>query len=214
MRDWEALPDGEIVPAEAIDHLRGDAVMAALVDRLPPPRPRRVVSLFEDLVDSVVSQQLSVTAADAIMARLAALFPDNRPTPAGFALLADEELRAAGLSRAKVRALREIGAAFADGSVDPARIVHLPDEEFIDEISRLRGVGRWTAQMLLIFSLGRRDVFAMGDLGLRTAVARHYGVERDDREAIERISAAWSPWRSVACRYLWLSLDNTPALDG
>lgn len=210
MRNWDHQTHGPAAREAALAHLRRDPVMAVLIERYPPPEPRGAGDFFVDLIDSIVSQQLSVKAAAAIMARLTALFGDGRVTPEGLARLGEEELRAAGLSRAKVRAVREVAAAFVAGEVSAERLTSLSEAEFVAEITKLRGIGPWTAEMLLIFSLGRPDIFSVGDLGLRNAVARHYGVDREDRDAIREIASRWSPWRSVACHYLWKSLDNTP----
>ena len=197
----------------AVRHLSGDPVMAELIATLPPPKPGTSAGLYIDLVDAIASQQLSVRAAASIMDRFLDLFPDRRPTPEEVLERSDEELRAVGLSRPKVRYIRGIAEAISSGEFDLERLHDLPDDEVIEHLTALKGVGRWTAEMLLIFSLRRPDVFSLGDLGLRNAVARHYGVDRDDHEAIRAISERWSPHRSTASRYLWASLANTPVSD-
>ncbi|MFP4212054.1 MAG: DNA-3-methyladenine glycosylase family protein [Alkalispirochaeta sp.] len=193
-------------------HLTVDPVLAPLVGRIEPPEPRRDGDLYIDLIDGIVSQQLSVKAAAAIMGRFLALFPDGRPEPGAVRSRDEETLRGVGLSRPKIRYLYGITEAIETGEINLPEIARLGDEEFIREITRLKGVGRWTAEMLLIFSLGRRDVFSLGDLGLRTAVSRLYEVDREDYDAIAKIASSWKPYRSLACHYLWKSLNNEPGV--
>ena len=217
MRKWDSQLDTTELPwneyvAQGIAHLRCDPVMAGLVDAAEPPAQRSSNDLYTDLIDAIVSQQLSVKAAASIMRRFLGLFPDDSPEPAAVRRRSEEELRAVGLSRPKVRYLHGIAEAIINGEIDLTEVAGYDDEAFIKAITELKGVGRWTAEMLLIFSLGRRDVFSVGDLGLRNAVARAYGVEGDDREAIEAIAERWRPYRSLACHYLWKSLDNEPKI--
>lgn len=196
------------------EHLRGDPVMARLVNRLEPPERRTGGDLYQDLLDVILSQQLSVKAAAAIMDRFLSLFPHRDPTPMRVLSMAEEDLRAVGLSRPKIRYITGVARAVQDGEVDLAAAAYLDDEAFVRELTRLHGVGRWSAEMLLIFSLRRPDVFSLGDLGLRNAVARWYAVDRDDHDAITRIAGRWSPYRSLASLYLWESLSNAPDLAG
>lgn len=205
--------------AQGTAHLRRDPVMRRLLEAYPPPEPRNHRDLFVDLIDAIISQQLSVKAAAAIFARVEALFDGGGSsggaapagiTPAALAAADPEALRAAGLSRPKVGYVQGIAEAVLAGEFDPTAPAGLDDEEVVAELVRLKGVGRWTAEMLLIFSLGRPDVFSVGDLGLRTAVARHYGVDRESLEEVEAIARRWSPYRSLACHYLWKSLENEP----
>lgn len=216
MREWDGRPDGasreswDEYVRNGIAHLRRDPVLADLVDGTEPPTQRSSHDLFTDLADAIVSQQLSVKAAASIMGRFTDLFTDGRPVPAEVARMDDATLRGAGLSRGKVRYLRSIAEAVLDGTIDLETIARYDDEAFITALTTLPGVGRWTAEMMLIFSLGRGDVFSVGDLGLRKAVARLYDLDRDDREAINAVALRWRPYRSLACHYLWKSLDNAP----
>lgn len=196
--------------ARGTAHLRRDPILKRLVDSCPPPEPRRRRDLFVDLIDAIVSQQLSVKAAASIFARLEALFTGTGMTPAALADTDPDTLRTAGLSRPKVGYVQGIATAVRTGEFDPTVLEELDDEAVIEELVCLKGVGRWTAEMLLIFSLGRPDVFSMGDLGLRNAVARHYGVDRESHEEIAALARRWSPYRSLACHYLWKSLENEP----
>ncbi len=164
------------------------------------------------LVRAIVGQQLSTRAARAIFARLTERFGGRTPSPDE--VLADdpEELRAAaGLSRAKAGYLRSLAEHVRDGSLELDLLDELPDERVLAELTAVRGLGEWTAQMFLIFGLERPDVLPTGDLGIRRAVALHY--ELPDLPAppeLERIAAPWRPHRSLASRYLWRSLDVTP----
>lgn len=193
-----------------IAHLSQDPVMAAIIGsvELPPERASR--GLFGDLVAAIVSQQLSVIAADAILSRVVALFPHHAILARPLRDLSEEDLRGAGLSRPKVRYLYGIADAVINKTIDLDALSAMPDEEVIAALTQLNGVGRWTAEMLLIFSLRRPDVFPVGDLGVRNAIARAYGIDRDDYEAARRISRPWAPYRTLACRYLWATLKNEP----
>jgi DNA-3-methyladenine glycosylase II len=198
---------------KALEFLKqSDTVMSQLIAQHAAPawREQHHIDLFTDVVESIVSQQLSVKVADVITARLYNLLPDKSIAPAAILSLDVEAMRACGLSYAKIKYMKSAAEAAETGSVDFDNLPHKTDQEVIAELITIHGVGKWTAEMLLIFSLQRPDVFSVGDLGLRTAVARLYGVDRANRAAIETIAARWSPYRSLASRYLWKSLDNEP----
>jgi DNA-3-methyladenine glycosylase II len=164
------------------------------------------------LVRAITGQQLSVLAARAIYGRLTARFDGRPPTPVE--ILADdpEELRAAaGLSRAKVSYLRSLAEHVISGELELERLDALPDEQVIAELVAVKGLGLWTAQMFLMFQLERADVLPVGDLGIRRAIERAYGLdELPDAATIEGIAEPWRPHRTLACRYLWRSLQNKP----
>ncbi|MFI4984443.1 MAG: DNA-3-methyladenine glycosylase family protein [Solirubrobacterales bacterium] len=165
------------------------------------------------LVRAIVGQQLSVSAARAIYGRLTTRFGERPPTPQE--ILADdpEELRAAaGLSRAKVSFLRSLAEHVISGDLELERLDELSDEDVIVELVAVKGVGLWTAQMFLMFHLERPDVLPVGDLGIRRAIERAYALDRlPEAEQIEQIAEPWRPHRTLACRYLWRSLQNEPA---
>lgn len=199
----------QILPADAVEALRrADPVMRDVVDRVGPFEPSFEPDLWWSLVDAITSQQLSVRAAATIVSRVAALGTDGeRPSPREVLALPEETLRACGLSGAKTRYVRDLATRWLDGSLDPDRLPHLPDEEVIEHLTRVKGVGRWTAEMILIFSFSRPDVLPLDDLGLRVAVQRAYGLaERPGRAELERIGEPWRPFRSAATLYLWRSL--------
>ena len=190
--------------------------MARLVSEAGPlsveqRRRGRPADAYGALVRTIVGQQLSTKAARAIYARVSALFGDSAPEP-GEILTADEEaLRAAGLSRPKITYLRDLAGRVVDGELDLDSLDDLPDEEVIDRITSVKGLGPWSAHMFLIFHLGRPDVLPVGDLGIRRAVERAYGLdELPAAETLEAVAAPWRPHRTLACLYLWESLDNNP----
>jgi DNA-3-methyladenine glycosylase II len=164
------------------------------------------------LARAIVGQQLSTKAAGAIWERLIGLFGGSMPPPRELIAADPESLRAVGLSWAKVRFLRDLAERIEDGRLDVARLAELSDEDVVAELIEIKGVGRWTAEMFLIFHLARPDVAATGDLGIRRAVQIAYGLdELPGPEELERIAEPWRPHRTLACLYLWRSLQNTPA---
>src|SRR5580693_3627969 len=190
-----------------------DPVMAGLIERCgaissPPRKNADPQEHYGALLHAVVNQQLSVKAGAAIYGRLQARFGGRTPTPQE--LLADdpEELRlAAGLSRSKVGFMRSLAEHILSGELELDRLDSLSDEEVIAELVAVKGIGEWTAHMFLMSHLHRPDVLAPGDLGIRRAIERAYGLEEiPDRETIERLAERWRPYRTLACRYLWRSL--------
>jgi DNA-3-methyladenine glycosylase II len=204
----------------AVEHLRqADPVMRGLIDELgsdglgDPQRGRPPTDHYGALVRSIVGQQLSTKAARAIYGRLSDRFGGRAPTPAEVLAEDPEELRAAaGLSRAKVGFLRSLAEHVLDGSLELERLDELPDEEVITELVAVKGLGVWTAHMFLMFHLSRPDVLAVGDLGVRRAVMLRYGLDALPSPAeLEVLGEAWKPHRTLACLYLWRSLDAVPA---
>jgi DNA-3-methyladenine glycosylase II len=197
-------------------HLRAaDPVLARLVDDYGPldlvPEHRRGREHYAALVRSIVGQQLSVKAAASIYARVEAMFGGHAPTPEQIAAADTDALRGAGLSRAKVLYLRSLAEHVLDGSLELDRLEQLEDDEVLAELEAIKGIGTWTAQMFLMFQLVRADVLPVGDLGIRRAAERLYGLDDLPSPAeLERIAEPWRPWRTLACRYLWASLENTP----
>jgi DNA-3-methyladenine glycosylase II len=163
------------------------------------------------LVSAVVGQQLSAKAAATIRARLMEPYGDRMPTPAELLEADEKDLRAAGLSGRKVEYVRDLARHVAEGELDLDALATMSDEEAISEITAVRGFGRWSAEMFLIFQLGRPDVLPVGDLGIRRAVERAYGLdELPDPDELEQIAEPWRPQRTLACLYLWESLRNAP----
>lgn len=164
---------------------------------------------FRELTESIIGQQLSVKAADTILKRFYLLI-GGPITPEKVINLDQEKIRDAGISYQKISYIKDLARKFKDKQIEFEKFDKLTDEKIIEELIAVRGIGRWTAEMFLIFGLGRPDVFSYGDLGLRRAIEKLYKIdELSEIEAI-KISEKWKPYRSVACRYLWKSLDNAP----
>jgi DNA-3-methyladenine glycosylase II len=191
--------------------MRRDRVLAAAIKRIGPcgMAARQHADHFTALVASIVSQQLSAKAASTIFGRVRNLFPDLRITAAGLAATEDSTLRGVGLSRQKVAYLRDLCARIADDRLRLETLDRLSDEEVIERLTTVKGFGRWTAEMFLMFRLHRPDVLPAGDLGIVTAVQRLYRLrQRPGPQKLTKIGEAWRPYRSVACWYLWQTLKS------
>jgi DNA-3-methyladenine glycosylase II len=197
----------EHLPA-AREHLgRADPVLAKLVATLPEPSLEVEVEedRFLSLVGAIVSQQLSVKAAATIEARLHALFPEGM-TPAGILAVEPDLLRQSGLSGAKTRYVRDLAEQVATGTLNLAALDNVDDEGVVQLLTAVKGIGRWTAEMFLIFSLGRPDVLPVGDLGFRAALRTLYGLaDLPGKDESEAIASLWHPYCSIATLYLWRS---------
>jgi len=201
-------------PSQALTHLREkDPALAAVMDQVGPfvleLSPSR--SLFEALLRSIIYQQLHGKAAATIHGRvLEALKDHGGPTHQALALISDEELRAAGLSRNKLLAIRDLAAKSGEGTIPSLKeAAKMTDEELISRLTQVRGIGPWTVHMLLIFVLGRPDVMPTGDFAIRQAFKKLYRKRRDPSpDLMLKQTRHWKPYRSVACWYLWRSLDT------
>lgn len=194
--------------ATALAHLRAvDPKLAPVIDRARPCdlAPQRLASLFDVLLRSIVYQQLNGKAAASILARVQALFPASQPEPRALLALADEPLRAAGLSRNKLASLRDLAAKTLDGTVPPPAVaVRLSDAELIERLTAVRGIGPWTVHMVLMFNLGRPDVLPTGDFGVREGFRKLHRKRRQPTPAeLEKYARRWAPYRSIAAWYLW-----------
>jgi DNA-3-methyladenine glycosylase II len=198
---------------EAVRHLSRDRRWAALIRRIGPPRlgVQRKRSPYEALMRAIAHQQLHGTAARAILARFEALFP-GCDFPAPEQVLATEEgvLRGCGFSGSKIASLRDICAKALDGTVPTRRhAARLSDAELIERLTTIRGVGQWTVEMLLIFTLGREDVLPVDDFGVRDGYRALYGLDAQPKpKALAELGAPWAPWRSYAAWYLWRASDE------
>jgi 3-methyladenine DNA glycosylase/8-oxoguanine DNA glycosylase len=199
--------------AVALAHLRGsDAALARLIDAVGPCRlqPKPAASLFFALAEAIVHQQLTAKAAGTIFGRVCALCPGTEGLgPRALLRVTDAELRGAGLSRSKLASLRDL-ARRVDGGELPswAEVQDMDDETIIARLSEVRGIGRWTAQMLLIFRLGRPDVLPVDDYGIRKGFARAFRRRELPAPAdVEKRGVRWKPYRTVASWYLWRALD-------
>lgn len=198
----------------------GDRVMEGLVRRIGPLGPAerrrgRPDDAYGSLVRTIVGQQLSTKAARSIYGRLTALFDGRPPTPKELLSTDEELLRACGLSRPKVRYLRDLADRVISGELDLRALHDLPDDEVIEQITAVKGLGRWSADMFLMFHLGRKDVLPVGDLGVRRAAERAYELpELPDAETLQDLARPWAPHRTLASFYLWESLDAIPVAEG
>jgi DNA-3-methyladenine glycosylase II len=197
--------------------LRRDPVLAAVIRQHGPCGIAEAVRLdhFAALARAIVFQQLSTKAASTIHSRLVALMPGGQVTPEALAALDDEQFRSVGVSRQKALYLRDLAGKVLSGVVRLEDIESLDDEGVISALTTVKGVGRWTAEMFLMFRLHRPDVLPVGDLGIMTAVQRVYKLrKRPTPERLRQLGDAWKPYRSIACWYLWRSLDNEGAVSG
>lgn len=201
-------------------HLAGtDPRLAALIARARPfdivARP--LVRPFDSLAESIAYQQLSGKAAATIFGRVRALYPKRKWLDPKLVLAtSDETLRARGLSRSKTAALKDLAARTLDGTVPSGRaLARLSDEEIIERLTTVRGVGRWTVEMLLLFELGRLDVWPVGDYGVQKGFAKTFGRRKlPTKKQFLKIGEKWRPYRSVAAWYFWRALDAADALNG
>lgn len=192
---------------KAINYLKKDKILAKIISEEINFEWGESNNLFADIVKNIIGQQLSGKAANTIVKRFEKLV--SLPlTPKKILKFSDQQLRDVGMSWAKVKYVKNLSQAVLDGSLDLEKVRTFADEEVITELVKIKGIGRWTAEMILIFHLQRPDVFSLGDLGLRTAVAKLYKIDRNNFKKIARISQNWSPYRSLASRYLWASLDK------
>jgi DNA-3-methyladenine glycosylase II len=206
------------VSGAGFDHLTGcDPVLGALVGGHGPldeeeRRRGRPDDAYGALVRAIVGQQLSVKAAKTIYDRLCDLYDGRTPTPAELIATDPDVLRGVGLSRAKAAYLRDLAEHVEDGELDLDALPELPDDQVSAQLIAIKGLGRWTVDMFLMFHLGRPDILPVGDLGIRRAVQIAYGLDALPAPAeLTRIAQPWQPHRTLACLYLWASLDNAPA---
>jgi DNA-3-methyladenine glycosylase II len=193
---------------KAVIHLKkSDPVLRAIIERVGPCRMEFGPAEFSSVAEAIIYQQLNGKAAVAIFERFAALAGEPL-TPKGILKLTDAQLRSVGLSKQKSAYLKDLAAKTASGVLDFSCLPKLPDEEVIKHLTQVKGIGVWTAHMFLIFSLRRPNVLPTGDYGVQVAVKKHYKKRKLPKpKDMEKIARAWEPYRSVACWYMWRSLD-------
>jgi DNA-3-methyladenine glycosylase II len=201
--------------AKPIEHLRRDRVLRKVIDKISLPdhawhKDPKAHDHFRALVVAIINQQLSGKAANTIQKRFEALFPRKKfPSVKAVLKMSPAKMRKVGLSKMKVSFIKDLAKKIEDGTVDFKKMPMWTDEEVIEHLVQVKGIGRWTAEMFLMFSLARDDVFSYGDLGLRNAMQKLYKLRKHPSpKQAEKIAAAWKPYRSLASRYLWASLDN------
>ena len=193
---------------KAMNHLKkSDPVLRAIIDRVGPCRMEFGPAEFCSLAEAIVYQQLNGKAAVTIWKRFAALAGEP-VTPEGILRLSDEQLRSVGLSKQKSAYLKDLAVKTAAGLLDFSKLSALSDDDVIQHLTQVKGIGVWTAHMFLIFSLRRPNVLPTGDYGVQVAVKKHYKKRKLPKpKDMEKIARAWEPYRSVACWYMWRSLD-------
>jgi DNA-3-methyladenine glycosylase II len=193
---------------KAVNHLKkSDPVLRAIIERVGACRIEFGEPEFCSLAESIVYQQLNGNAAATIFNRFAELAGDPL-TPEGILKLRDEQLRGVGLSKQKSAYLKDLAEKTAAGLLDFSRLPELSDEEVIEHLTQVKGIGEWTAHMFLMFSLRRPNVLPTGDYGVQVAMKRHYRKRKLPKpKDMQKIARAWEPYRSVACWYMWRSLD-------
>jgi len=199
-----------------VAHLSKDKKLKKLLETAEPYRLRKRKNICTNLCASIMSQQLSTKVASVIHKRFLALYGNKEPLPQQIIDTPFEKLRAIGLSNAKVSYVQNVARFEIEFGMDEKKLAKMTNEEIIDYLIPIKGVGRWTIEMLLMFSLGREDVFAVDDLGIQNAMIKLYNLDSSDKKKIKeellRISQKWSPYRTYACVYLWQWKDNAPVI--
>jgi DNA-3-methyladenine glycosylase II len=193
---------------KAVNHLKkADPILCAIIERVGPCRMEFSEPEFCNLAEAIVYQQLNGKAAVTIFNRFAELAGDPL-TPEGILKLSDEQLRKVGLSKQKSAYLKDLSTKTSAGLLDFAKLPELSDEEVIEHLTQVKGIGEWTAHMFLMFSLRRPNVLPTGDYGVQVAIKKHYKKRNLPKpDVMEKIAKRWAPYRSVACWYMWRSLD-------
>ena len=195
-------------------HLSKDKKFKKLIDQQEEYILEKRNAIHLRLCSSIMSQQLSTKVAAVIYARFLALFRKKIPSAQDILAIPFDDLRSIGLSNAKVRYIQNVCEFFIENKLTDARLHKMENEELIDLLTQIKGIGRWTVEMILMFSLGREDVFAVDDLGIQQAMTRLYKIDPEDKKAMRlqmiKIAEKWRPYRTYACRYLWNWKDNEP----
>ncbi|UEG50833.1 DNA-3-methyladenine glycosylase 2 family protein [Ferruginibacter lapsinanis] len=199
-----------------IIHLSKDKKLKKIIDLQKPHVVAKKKNVYLELCASIISQQLSTKVAAVICKRFLDLYGGKKPTPQQVIDTPFDTLRGIGLSNAKTNYVKNVCQFFIDEKITDARLYKMGNEELIQYLSRIKGVGQWTVEMILMFTLGREDVFALDDLGIQQSIAKLYKLDTIDKKAFRekmiQVSAKWSPYRTYACRYLWGWKDNTPKI--
>jgi DNA-3-methyladenine glycosylase II len=194
-----------------LQHLSRDPKMAAIIPQIDLPIVEVHSDIYLDLISSIVSQQLSVKAADTIFNRFLDLFENRYPTPQQILDKDPEILRGCGLSYQKATYIKNIAAYWIENKDTMHDWLTMSDDDIISELTPIKGVGKWTVQMILMFRLNRLDVFPIDDLGIRQGMIKIYGVEETGKDLIKKLhelAEPWRPYRSIACRYVWKWKDT------
>ena len=186
-----------------------DPLLFELMNVYPPVVLERSANPFLSLCREIINQQLSAKAGGTITGRFMALFAGESITATDVLAIPQEKLRTVGMSWSKAKFLHNIAQAVIDGSLNFTDVAILPEDDVMKELTKIKGIGPWTAEMFLMFSLGREDVFSVGDVGLQRAIQNLYKLKKKPtKKQMLKISSKWKPYRTYACRVLWDSLDN------
>ncbi len=195
-----------------LEHLSADKKLKRLLDTVQPYQLKKRKNICLRLCASIMSQQLSTKVAEVIFKRFLELYGGDEPTPQQIIDTPFDKLRAIGLSNAKVNYVQNVARYLLEHNTDDRKLYKMTNEEVIDFLTPIKGVGKWTVEMLLMFTLGREDVFAVDDLGIQQAMCKVYKIDPADKKAMKekmlKISAKWSPYRTYACFYLWKYKDT------
>jgi len=202
---------------EHVIHLSKDKRLKKIIDAQKPFILQKRNKIYLRLCSSILSQQLSTTVAKVLYARFLALYSDKEPTAQQILDTPAETFRSIGFSNAKASYVHNVCRFFIKNKITDAQLHNLKNEEVIELLTQIKGVGKWTVEMILMFTLGREDVFALDDLGLKQGVIKLYNLKETDKKIllkkIEKISLKWSPYRTYASRYLWSWKDNAPEAE-
>jgi len=202
---------------EYIQHLKKDKKLAAFINEPVHERIKPHANIPLQLIGSIMSQQLNTKVADIIYNRFLALYNNKEPKPQQVLNTRDESLRATGLSNAKVSYVKNVAAFCVEHKITDKKLLAMSNEEIITLLTQIKGVGKWTVEMLLMFALGREDVFSIDDYGVQSAMIKIYKLQKLDkkqlREKLIKISDKWSPYRTYGCLYCWHWKDNTPVVQ-
>jgi DNA-3-methyladenine glycosylase II len=199
----------DLIPAYRV--LQRDSVMKSIIKKTGKLKPVKNTNLYFSLLQSITSQQLSTKAGDTIFGRFLDLFPGRDPVPEKVIKMNIEKLRAAGLSYAKAGYLKNIAEFSLSSGLEYRKLNKMQDDELITYLTSIKGVGRWTAEMILMFTVNRPDVFPVDDIGIRNEMKIHYKLEGEGRELVEQmkeVAEQWRPYRTLACRHLWRVRDK------
>ncbi len=198
--------------AAAIAHLQQEATIRPILSQIEMPDFRPSGRIYYDLLESIVSQQLSVKVADVIFKRFIALFADNYPHPNDVVAIDFDTLRSVGLSGQKAGYIQNVAQFAIDNDLEKINWASMSDDEIVAFLTQIKGVGKWTVQMLLMFTLARPDIFPVDDLGIQQGMQRLFKIEEQNPRLLKikmvELSEPWRPWRTVACRYLWRWKDT------
>ncbi|MDE1828422.1 MAG: DNA-3-methyladenine glycosylase 2 family protein [Candidatus Micrarchaeota archaeon] len=207
-QEFESLLDKGVWRRGTAHLARRDKVLGRIIRRVGYPNFEVHENHYSSLIVSIVSQQISWAAANSILRRFRQMYKGRMPTPKEYLKTKNEKLRGAGISPQKCLYLKDLCERIENGALELKKFHRMPNEMIIEELDEVKGIGRWTAEMFLIFSLGRTDVFPMDDLGIRKAVKEVYGLrDLPDKKKLEGISRVWRPYGSIAALYLWHSHD-------